>query len=167
MRVLETERLALDEFTLEDAPYILEALTDPSFVENIGDRGLVTLDDARAYLQSGPIPAYRDLGHHMWRVTDKAAGEVVGMCGLIKREGLDDVDVGYALLPRFWGRGYAVEAAAACVAWGLKTKGYRRIVAVIKPGNAASAKVLGKLGMRPQGLIELPYGLSELWVPAA
>ena len=167
MRILETERLALDEFTLGDAPYILEALTDPSFTENIGDRGLTALEDARAYLEGGPLPAYRDPGHHMWRVTEKATGEVVGMCGLIKRDGLDDVDVGYALLPRFWGKGYAQEAAAACVNWGLKVKGYSRIVAIIKPGNAASAKVLGKLGMQPQGLIELPNGVSELWVPAA
>lgn len=167
MRILETERLALDEFTLGDAPYILEALTDPSFTQNIGDRGLSTLEDARAYLEGGPLPAYRDPGHHMWRVTEKATGEVVGMCGLIKRDGLDDVDVGYALLPRFWGKGYAQEAAAACVAWGLTVKGYPRIVAIIKPGNIASARVLGKLGMVPDRLVELPNGLSELWVPAA
>jgi RimJ/RimL family protein N-acetyltransferase len=165
MRILETDRLALDEFALSDAPYILEALTDSSFTENIGDRGLATLEDARAYLESGPLAAYRDLGHHMWRVTEKASGQIVGMAGLIKRDGLDDVDVGYALLPRFWGRGYAQEAAAACVDWGLRVKGYPRIVAIIKPGNAASAKVLGKLGMTPRGLIELANGVSELWVP--
>lgn len=166
MRILETDRLALDEFTLGDAPYILEALSEPSFIENIGDRGLVTLEDARAFLEAGPFAGYREFGHHMWRVSEKAGGQTVGMCGLIKREGLDDVDVGYAFLPRFWGRGYAEEAAAACVDWGLRVKGYPRIVAIIKPGNAASAKVLGKLGMAPRGMVELPGGVSELWAPA-
>ena len=167
MRILETDRLALDEFTLGDAPYILEALTDPSFTQNIGDRGLATLEDARAYLEGGPFVGYRDHGHHMWRITEKAGGETVGMAGLIRREGLDDVDVGYALLPRFWGRGYAEEAAAACIDWGLRVKGLPRIVAIIKPGNAASARVLAKLGMTPERLVELPNGTSELWVPSA
>lgn len=166
MRILETDRLILDEFTPADAPFILELLTDPSFVDNIGDRGLKSLDDARTYIENGPKVAYATFGFHMWRVTEKASGEACGMCGLIKREGLDDVDVGYAFLPRFWGRGYAVEAAAACLEWGRREKGLARIVAIIKPGNAASAKVLGKLGMVAAGEIELPAGVSELYVPA-
>lgn len=166
MRILETDRLVLDEFTDTDAPFILELLTDPSFVDNIGDRGLKSLDDATAYIENGPKPAYATIGFHMWRVTEKVSGEPCGMCGLIKREGLDHPDVGYAFLPRFWGRGYAVEAAAACLEWGRREKGLTRIVAIIKPGNEASAKVLGKLGMVPAGKVELPSGISELYVPA-
>ena len=113
MTVLETERLILRQFTTDDAGFILEQLNEPSWIQNIGDRKIRTLDDARAYIVNGPRASYEKNGFGLWLIVLKETGESIGMCGLIKRDGLEDVDIGYALFPRFWSRGYAHEAAAS------------------------------------------------------
>jgi ribosomal-protein-alanine N-acetyltransferase len=145
---LETERLSLRRFVLEDAPSIVELLTQPSFIRNIGDRGVRTVDDACRYLREGPLAMYEQHGFGLWRASRRADDVFVGMCGLLKRDILPDVDVGYAFLPEHWGLGYAVEAAKATVELGAQKFGLRRIVAVVSDHNAASIRVLEKIGMR-------------------
>lgn len=161
MHLIETERLSLHEFTLsdEDAAFILELLNEPSFIQNIGDRGVRTTDDARAYLTNGPIASYAKNGFGLLRVELKASGAPIGMCGLIKRDALEDVDIGYALLPRYWSKGYAYESAAATLEYGRTVVGLKRIVAITAPDNEGSIRVLEKIGLRYEKTINLPqYG---------
>jgi len=165
--LIETERLVLRELAAADAAFVIELLNAPDFIANIGDRGVRTLDEARAYVETGPAVGYATYGHHMWRVERKADGAVIGMCGLIKRDTLEHVDVGYAFLPAYRGKGYAHEAAAASMAYGRQALGIDTIVAIVKPGNRASAKVLERLGLVYQRTLSLPVGDSDLYAPAA
>jgi RimJ/RimL family protein N-acetyltransferase len=160
--VLETERLSLQKFTLADAPFILELLNEPSFIQNIGDRGVQTVSDAERYLETGPLSSYARNGFGLYRVALKGSGESIGMCGLIRREALEDVDLGYAFLPRFWGQGYAVEAALACKEYAGDPLGLKRLVAIVDPANRGSIRVLKKVGMQFEKMIRLSANDVEL-----
>ena len=155
MIVLETERLVLRRITNDDAPFILELLNEPSFLEFIGDKGVRNLEDARNYILTGPVASYERFGFGLYLVLLKAGDTPIGMCGLLKRDSLPDVDVGYALRPGFWGQGYAFEAAAAVLAHGREAFGLRRIVAITSPDNAGSKALLEKLGMRYEQSLSL------------
>lgn len=161
-RVLETERLTIRKLSVDDAPFVLELLNDPSFIRFIGDRGIRTLEEARDYVQNGAIASYDQLGFGMYLVALRDEGTPIGICGLLKRESLDDVDVGYALLPRFWSRGYAVEAAGSVIAHAKAEFGLRRIVAITKADNAGSVRVLEKLGMRFERVVKLSDDAPEV-----
>ncbi|MGH8026864.1 MAG: GNAT family N-acetyltransferase, partial [Pseudoxanthomonas sp.] len=137
--VIESERLELHELSSEsqeDIAFIRRLLNEPSFLDNIGDRGVRSLEDARAYLLKGPIASYRANGFGLYRMQVKRTGETVGLCGLVNRPTLEDVDLGYALLPEFCGNGYAAEAGAAVLADARARLGLRRIVAIVDPRNA-------------------------------
>ncbi len=110
--VLETHRLRLRRLSVDDAGFILRLLNEPSFIQNIGDRNVRTIEEARAYILNGPVASYETHGFGLWMVETKDAGTHIGICGLLKREVLEDVDIGYALLPEFWSRGYALESAS-------------------------------------------------------
>lgn len=171
MIVLETERLILRHLARdEDAPFVLELVNDPSWLRFIGDRGVRTLDDARAYVDEGPAASYARHGFGLWAVVVRATGQPAGICGLLSRAGLDDVDVGFAFLPRHRGRGYAREAARAAVEIGRTRFGLRRIVAVTKPDNVASIGVLESIGMRFERSVTLagdPLSLYAIAFPEA
>jgi RimJ/RimL family protein N-acetyltransferase len=153
--ILTTERLILRRFTVADAPFILELLNDPAWLEFIGDKGVRTLDDARGYLRKGPIAMYERHGFGLWLVELRDGHVAIGMCGLIKRDSLDDVDLGFAFLPAYRARGYAHEAAAAVLAHGRDGFELGRIVAITSPGNAKSAALLEKLGMKFEKTVKL------------
>lgn len=144
---IQTERLVLEHFGHGDAPFIVSLLNQPSFLANIGDKGVRDAADAKRYLDQGPLASYRRHGFGLFRVSLRDTLQVVGMCGLIRRDTLDDVDLGYAFLPGFWGRGYAEEAARASLNYGLDELRLPRVVAVITPGNVPSVRVVEKLGM--------------------
>lgn len=152
---LDTVRLRLRMFTPDDAPFMLELQTDPSWLRHIGDRGVHDLDSARDYLHRVPLDMYRRLGFGPLRM-DLHDGTPVGMCGLFKRDTLDDVDLGYALLPRHRGTGYAAEAAIATLAWARGGLGLPRVVAITSPDNEASGRVLQRAGMRFERNLILP-----------
>ena len=160
--VLVTERLRLRHFTLADAEFILGLLNEPSFIRNIGDRGIRTVADAQRYLTDGPIASYARHGYGLYAVEVGPSGETAGMCGLIRRDYLDDADVGFAFLPGFWGQGYACESAAAVMAHGLESLRLSRILAIVSPGNSASIRVLLKLGMRFERMIRAPGDASDI-----
>ena len=155
MVILETDRLRLRELTVEDAAFMFNLVNQPAFLRNIGDRGVRTLDDARHYILDGTVASYRQFGFGSYLVEEKLTAEPVGTCGLLKRETLDDVDIGFAFLPAYWGRGYATEAAVATMALGRSKFGLQRIVGIVSPGNVASAKVLEKIGLRFEKMITL------------
>ena len=156
MNPLETQRLSIRRLVETDAPFILELLNEPAFIQYIGDRGVRNLDDARNYIQNGPLTMYERYGFGLCAVELKDSGVPIGMCGLIKRDALDDVDLGYALLELHRGKGYASEAAAAVIEYGQKVVGLKRIVAITDQGNQNSIHVLEKLGFRFEKLIRLP-----------
>lgn len=162
MTVIESERLVLREFHLDDAEFILELLNEAAFLRFIGDKGVRTLADARDYLLKGPIESYRRFGFGLYRVSLREDGTPIGMCGLVKREGLADVDVGFALQSRHWSRGYAVEAAAAVLDHGKRILNLGRIVAIANPDNQASIAVLEKIGLRFERMVRLSADAVEL-----
>lgn len=158
MHVLETDRLTLRRYSLNDAEFIFRLVNDPSWLRFIGDKNVHNLDDARRYLREGPLDMYERFGFGMYRVEEREGGTPVGMCGLIKRETLPDADVGYAFLPEFRGKGYAFEAAAAVLAHGNRDFGLQRILAIVSPDNAGSIRVLEKAGMKFERLLEIRPG---------
>ena len=155
MIVVETERLILRRLTAADAEFILELLNDPSFLRFIGDRGVRNVEDARRYIETGPVAMYAEHGFGMFLVQLKGDAVPIGICGLMKRESLPDVDVGFAFLPRFWSQGYAIESASAVVALGQRAFGLKRIAGITKPGNRSSIKVLERLGLKFEKLVKL------------
>lgn len=155
MDIAHTARLRLRTITLDDADvaFHLALLNDPAFIANIGDRKVRTMDDSRRYLQDGAVAMQAQRGHSMYLVELKD-GTPIGMCGLIKRDTLDEVDIGYAYLPAFRGQGYAWEAAQAVVAHA-RALGLRRLAGITSPDNTASIQLLQKLGLRFERVVYL------------
>jgi len=148
--------------TLDDASFILGLLNEPSFLLNIGDKGVRTIDGARGYIAEGPLASYERFAFALLLVARKETGEPIGICGLLKRDWLEDVDLGFALRPQFWGSGYAFEAASAVLGHARATLGLRRIVAITSLGNEASSQLLGKLGFRLERVARFTEGGEEL-----
>ncbi|MEK7830054.1 MAG: GNAT family N-acetyltransferase [Acidobacteriota bacterium] len=158
---LETERLRLRRLSVEDAGFILRLLNDPAFILNIGDKGVRTLNDACSYIVNGPIASYQKFGFGLWLVETKDSAEPVGICGLLKRDTLEDIDIGYALLPEFSGKGYAVESASGVMDYA-KTLGFSRVVAIVNPDNEPSIRVLEKIGFEFERMIRMSEDAAEL-----
>jgi RimJ/RimL family protein N-acetyltransferase len=159
--VLETGRLTLRRIGPDDDTFIVGLLNEPSFLLHIGDKGVRTCDDARRYI-AGLQAGYERFGFGVWLVERKDGGEPVGICGLLKRDWLEDVDLGFALRPAFWGRGYAFEAASAVLGHGRGSLGLRRIVAITSLDNDPSIQLLGKLGFRFERIARFTEGGEEL-----
>jgi [ribosomal protein S5]-alanine N-acetyltransferase len=162
MKVIETERLILRRLSTGDAAFILALLNQPSFLRFIGDRGVRSIDDARKYIRRGPLESYARLGFGLYRVELKDGRLPIGICGLIKRETLEAVDLGYAFLPQFWSKGYACEAAAAVVAYAREVLKLKRVLAIVAPDNERSIRVLEKVGMKFERLMIWPGDSKEL-----
>ncbi len=141
--ILATPRLRLRTADRDDADFYLALVNDRGFLEHIGDRGIRTREDVR--------------GHSLYVVELKDSGTPIGMCGLIKRETLDGVDIGYAYLARYCGRGYAYEAGMAVLALA-PALGLRRVLAITSPNNLASNGLLRKMGMRYERFVHLVPG---------
>lgn len=152
---IQTERLLLRELTPADAPFILELVTDPAFLQNIGDRGVRDLDTAARYIADGPAASYARNGFGLWRVELRDGGEPIGMCGLLRRDALPGPDIGYAYLPRHRARGYAQEAGAAVLRYARDVLALPRVLAIVHPANAASIRVLERLGLRDEGTMRM------------
>ena len=156
MVTLDTQRLRLRPLQLADAPFILELLNDPDWLRYIGDKNLRNLDDARRYLEQGPLTMYVRDGFGLLLVESKADGAPMGLCGLLRRDTLPDADIGFAFLPRWRGGGYAREAAAAVLEHARRELGLRRIVAITTQDNTASGRLLEALGLRYERDICMP-----------
>jgi len=160
MIVSETKRLRIRHFREADAEFIVNLLNEPSFIENIADKGVRNLVDAIKYLKDGPIESYRVNGFGLSMVELKESNVPLGMCGLIKREELEDVDIGYALLDIYAGNGYAKEAAEVVLKDGREIHGLKRIIAVTSPDNHRSIQLLARLGFKYEKMAEL-YGADN------
>lgn len=167
MKVLETERLILRRLSVDDRAFILGLLNDPAWLRFIGDKGVKTLEDARNYIVTGPMDMYARLGFGLYLAERKSDAAPIGICGLIKRDALEDVDIGFAFLPDFRGQGYAREAAAAVMAHARSAFGLRRLMAITSPDNEASIRLLEKLGLRFEATVSLAGDGHEVSLFAA
>jgi RimJ/RimL family protein N-acetyltransferase len=162
LTIIETERLILRRLSNDDAAFIVELLNQPSFLRYIGDKEVRTIADAVRYIETGPIASYERFGFGLYLVELKESGASIGMCGLLKRDSLPDVDVGFAFLPSYWSRGYALESASAVMIYGRQVIGLRRIVAIVSPENEPSIRLLEKIGLRFERFIKLSEDQPEV-----
>jgi len=160
--ILETARLSLRHLDGHDAAFVLELVNDPGWLRFIGDRNIRDLDAARRYIAEGPVAMYRKFGFGLYLAELKSTATPIGLCGLVRRDGLDDVDIGFALLERFRGHGYAREAARAVLGHALGALGLRRVVAITAPDNRASQRILEDLGLSFERMIRLCDGAPEI-----
>ena len=154
MLLFNTPNLSISHLTLEDATFICELLNQSSFIEYIGDRQVRSIEDARRYLTMGPLASYEQFGFGLFRVALSKNDEPIGICGILKRDYLDYPDLGYALLDRFAGKGYATEAARGTLGYAQQTLGLTRIVAITALENPPSIRLLTKLGFIEQAHTE-------------
>lgn len=162
MHIFETDRLFLAKLILKDAPFILELVNDPSWIRYIGDRGIRTLKGAREYIRKGPKKSYAQFGFGLYAVKLKSNGNPVGICGLLRRDSLDDADIGFAFLPRYTGNGYAFEAADAVMSHAKEVLGMKRLLAITSPDNTRSIALLEKLGFKFIKLTRLAPDADEV-----
>lgn len=153
---LQTDRLHLRRFTPEDADLMLAVWNDPDFVEHVGDRGVRTVEEARVALENGILSMYSSLGYGPYCVTLRESLERVGVCGLFKRDNLEDPDIGFGLLPAHRRDGIAREAAVAVLAEARDRLGFGRVTAIVSPANEASVCLIEKLGLTYEGPIRMP-----------
>jgi RimJ/RimL family protein N-acetyltransferase len=162
VKILETERTILREVNEDDAEFVLDLLNQPSFIRYIGDRKVRTVEQARDYVKSRFIENYRKHGYAMWAVVSKETGDAMGICGFIRREGLPEADIGFAFLPQFERKGYAYESAAAVMRYGRDNLKLGRVLAITSKDNAASVRLLEKLGFEFERFITMPGDDEEL-----
>ncbi len=156
MNLLKTDRLLINRITLDDAAFILELMNDKDWIKNIGDRGMTSIEDAEAYIKTRFLKTYEESNLGFFGLITKNSKEVIGIAGLVDREGIDHVDIGYGLLPNFRGKGYAFEATKAIYDYGYKQLKLEKIVAIVNPDNPTSIQLLSKLGMEFEKMVRLP-----------
>ena len=156
MFVLKTGRLGLRELDVHDAEFMLALLNDPDFIRHVGDRGVRTIEGAREYIVKGPMQSYARNGFGLYLVELKETGVKLGICGLVKREGLTDIDIGFGFLPQYRSNGYAIEAATAVMAQAKDELRLARVVAITSQDNERSGNVLLKLGLKFEKMIRFP-----------
>jgi len=144
--VLTTARLRLRELCPEDAAFVLALMNEPSFIEHIGDRGVRSVADAERYIIDGPWTRADLPGGGLLLVESISTGEPMGICGLLKRDWLPHPDIGFAFRPAYWSRGYALEAATAVKSFAGDVLQTPQLLAIVDPSNAASIRLLERLG---------------------
>ncbi len=192
MKILETERLILREIVESDDEFMLNLLNQPSFIKYIGDRNVQDLEQARDFIESRYRKSYADHGFGLYAVELKREfdtlaharvsafddeqdskqkisnpesqipNQVIGICGFVRRDTLPDADIGFAFLPQFEGKGYALESAKAVMKYGAEKLNLKRVLAITTQNNESSGRLLEKLGFKFEGLITQPHDTAEL-----
>jgi ribosomal-protein-alanine N-acetyltransferase len=162
LKEIETVRLYLKATDIEDAPFILELFNTPKWIRFIGDRNVKDLASATEYIKSRMLPQMEAYGFGNYVLVRKEDGAKIGTCGLYKREGLDGVDIGFAMLPNFEGKGYSSEAAIKLKQLAKNEFHLERLNGITLPENAASRNLLEKLGLKLEGAIRLPNDIEDL-----
>ncbi len=154
--MLLTDRLRISKLSFDDCDFVFTLVNEPAFKRYIGDRGVRTLEDARAYLHEGPIGSYAANGYGLFRVCRKDNDEPVGICGLVKRDQFEFPDLGFAFLERHWANGYAYESSVAVIDHARQELGFRHIIAIASKDNDSSLGLLEKLGFRFEDMVQMP-----------
>lgn len=160
--IFETDRLRLKEFTLDDSKFIVELLNSPGWLQFIGDRNIKTEEQAKIYLENGPIKSYKENGYGLSLVEKKDDSIAIGMCGIMKRETLDHPDIGFAFLPGFNGKGYAFEIASATMDYAKHQLKISKILAITVSNNSKSIRLLEKIGLKFIKTINISTSKEEL-----
>ena len=156
MQSIETDRLILRRFTLDDAPAYQRLNSDPAVLRYTYDPPIETLEEARRILQEAPLADYANYGYGRVACVLKETGELIGFSGLKYLPDYGETDIGYRFVQRCWGQGLATESALPMMVYGREALGLRRIVGIVDPDNRASARVLRKLGLVYEGLRHVP-----------
>ncbi len=162
--IAETSRVVLREVSRSDSAFILELMNEPAYIENIGDRGIRTLDDAGRYIDAKYTANYSGLGYGLYLVKAKAGGAPIGICGFVKREVLECADIGFAYLEKYRSRGYGYESAEAVLRYGRDKLGFVRVFGVTSPKNKNSVGLLNKLGFDYDRIISLPGYVEDSYL---
>ncbi|HEX5667624.1 MAG TPA: GNAT family N-acetyltransferase [Chitinophagaceae bacterium] len=160
--ILQTERLRIRQFSLDDALFMMNLTNTEDWLKNIGDRNTNSEDLAKQYLENGNIKSYRERGYGGYLVELKESGEPVGMCGLFKRDVFDHPDIGFAFLPEHYGKGYGFEAASAVLKYALEELRLPKVLGITLPSNTGSVRLLEKIGLRCTGKVRMPGDDEEL-----
>ncbi|MCJ8294901.1 MAG: GNAT family N-acetyltransferase [Colwellia sp.] len=163
MIVCESKRLIIRQFTLADAEFMLRLLNEESFIRNITDKNVRTITQAEKHLQEGPMASYKKFGFGLCLVALKSTKCSIGICGLLKREELAHPDLGYAFLPEYCGKGYALEAADNMLKQQLPKHSLTTVLAITSPDNHSSNKLLQKVGFKQTGMMELYNSHNNLY----
>ena len=162
MDIYETDRLILKSTNESDASFVLELMNSPKWVRYIGDRQVRTLKDAKTYIKDKMEPQFKRLGFGNYTLILKANNIKIGCCGLYDRKGVEGLDIGFALLEAYENQGYAYEAAKKVLDLGLNAFGYHKISAITTKENAASQKLLRKLGLTFRKYVDIPDDAKDL-----
>ncbi len=154
--LMETERMRLRPVTVDDTELMLAVWNDPAFIRNVSDRGIRTIGQARAAIESGAQKLFEDCGYGPYCLSLKSDGTMIGICGLFKRENLSDPDIGFSVLPDYCGKGFASEASVAVVDYARDWLGIRILTAIVSPTNAPSIRLIEKLGLTFEQMITMP-----------
>lgn len=156
MTILRTNRLLINKITLDDAAFILKLMNDKDWIKNIGDRGIRTIEDAEEYIRTRFLKTYTESDLGFYGLVLKNSRQIIGVAGLIDRDGIDHVDIGYGILPEYRGKGYAFEATKAVYDYGYNELKLKKIVAIVNPENPSSINLLSKLGLEFEKMVRLP-----------
>ena len=151
---IETDRLILREFTLDDVEAYFQLGTDSAVIRYTGDGGMTNLEDAATVLRDRPLADYQKYGYGRLACVLKASGQVIGFAGLKYMDDITDVDIGYRFLPAYWGKGLATEACRPLIPYGFDQLRLARILGLVDPENVASVRVLEKLGLTFVGMMD-------------
>jgi RimJ/RimL family protein N-acetyltransferase len=160
--IIETERLRLREFSLHDCEFIIELLNSPGWLKFIGDRNVRTTEQAKHYLENGPLKSYKINSYGLSLVEKKDDGKAIGMCGILNRDSLDNPDIGFAFLPNFNGKGYALEIVSATMIYAKDKLGISKIGAITVADNFKSIRLLEKIGLKYNKEFRFPNSEEEL-----
>jgi ribosomal-protein-alanine N-acetyltransferase len=158
MNILETDRLLIREIVEDDAPFINALLNSPGFLKYIGDRGVRSDNDARTFIHERLRKSYEVNGYGLYAVLLKTDSTLVGMCGFVRRDTLPGPDLGFAFLPEFEGKGFGTESSLVLLDFGRDELNFDDLYAITTLDNAASIKLLEKLGFRFDKTMDMPNG---------
>ena len=148
MIIAETERLIISKINIKDAPFFLELMNTPHWLKYIGDRNIKSIEDAEEAIKSGHLKSYKNNGFGFYKLLLKSEkNKTIGTAGLIKRDQLEDIDIGFGFLPDYEGKGFGYEASLEIMKLAKEVFNIEKLVAITNPNNKNSIKLLEKLGL--------------------
>lgn len=162
MPILLTERIQLDGASMTDAPFFFKLMNSPNWLQFIGDRGITSEELAANYIKNNIVKSYNEHDFGLYKMSLRETRIPIGICGFLKRDYLDHADIGFAILPKYEGKGYVFEAAKKLMEYGSNTLKLHPILAITSRDNLRSQKLLLKIGLKETGTLSPPNDNEEL-----